>query len=143
RTDTGEHAQFSYDRLLIATGVKARIPEIPGTDLKNVFSVVDLQDALRIKEAAKHVKRVAVIGAGYVGLEMVESLQKLAKTIHLYEREPQVLPNIDADMAQIIEYELRRFGVNVSISAKVLALTGSQGAVNGIKTATGLGIDPA
>lgn len=143
RTDTGEHTQFSYDRLLIATGVKARIPEIPGTDLKNVFTLVDLQDALCINEALQHVKRVAVIGAGYVGLEMVESLQKLGKTIHLYEREFHVLATIDPDMAQIIEYELRRFGINVSVNAKVLALTGSQATVNGIKTASGLGIDPA
>jgi NADPH-dependent 2,4-dienoyl-CoA reductase/sulfur reductase-like enzyme len=46
-------------------------------------------------------------------------------------------------MAQIIEYELRRFGINVSVGAKVLALTGSDGRLTGVKAASGLGIDPA
>ena len=143
KTDTGERAEFSYDRLLIATGVKPKLPDIPGTDLENVFTLVDLQDALRINEALHHAARVAIIGGGYVGLEMAECLQSLGKTVHLYEREPHVLSGIDADMAQIIEYELRRFGINVSVGAKVLALTGSDGRLTGVKAASGLGIDPA
>ena len=143
KTDTGEGAEFSYDRLLIATGVKPKLPDIPGTDLKNVFTLVDLQDALRINEALHRAARVAIIGGGYVGLEMAECLQSLGKTVHLYEREPHVLSGIDADMAQIIEYELRRFGINVSVGAKVLALTGSDGRLTGVKAASGLGIDPA
>jgi CoA-dependent NAD(P)H sulfur oxidoreductase len=143
KTDTGERAEFSYDRLLIATGVRPKLPDIPGTDLKNVFALVDLQDALRINEALHHAARVAIIGGGYVGLEMAECLQSLGKTVHLYEREPHVLSGVDADMAQIIEYELRRFGINVSVGAKVLALTGSDGRLTGVKAASGLGIDPA
>jgi NADPH-dependent 2,4-dienoyl-CoA reductase/sulfur reductase-like enzyme len=143
RTDTGEQAEFSYERLLLATGVKPKIPEIPGTELNNVFTLIDLQDAIRINEALQHAKRVAIIGAGYVGLEMTECLQALGKTIHLYERESHVLPGIDADMAQIIEYELRRFGARVSVSANVLALVGADGRVAGVKAASGLGIDPA
>ena len=142
RTDTGEHAEFSYERLLIATGVQPKLPAIPGMDLKNVFTIVDLQDALQLNEALANSTRVAVIGAGYVGLEMVECLKALGKTVHLYEREPHVLPGMDGDMAQIIEYELQRFGIRLSVGAKVLALVGS-GRVVGVKTASGLGINPA
>ncbi|PYR99701.1 MAG: hypothetical protein DMG12_19860 [Acidobacteria bacterium] len=109
RTDTGEHAEFSYERLLIATGVKPKLPDIPGTDLRNVFTIIDLQDAIRIKEA----------------------------------RQPQVLPGIDRDMAQIIEYEVQRFGVRLSVGSRVLALVGSDGHVTGVKAASGLGIEPA
>src|SRR5713101_8235295 len=47
RTDTGEQAEFSYERLLLATGVKPKIPDIPGTELNNVFTLIDLQDAIR------------------------------------------------------------------------------------------------
>src|SRR3989442_10841836 len=143
RTDTGERAEISYERLLVATGVRPKLPGIPGTDLKNVFTIIDLQDALHFNEALQNSTRVAIIGAGYVGLEMAECLQALGKTVHLYEREPHVLPGIDADMAQIIEYELLRFGVRVSVSAKVLALVGADGRVSGVKAASGLGIDPA
>jgi NADPH-dependent 2,4-dienoyl-CoA reductase/sulfur reductase-like enzyme len=143
RTDTGEPVEFSYERLLIATGVIPRLPDIPGTNLTNVFTLVNLQDALRINAVLDKVTRVAIVGAGYVGLEMAECLHSLGKAVHLYEREPHVLPGIDADMAQIVEYELQRFGVRLSTSAKVLALVGGEGGVTGVKAASGLGIDPA
>jgi len=142
RTDTGERAEFAYDRLLIATGVKPKIPEIPGASLENVFTLTTLEDAMRINAVLASVQRVAIIGAGYVGLEMAECLYALGKTVHLYERESHVLLGMDSDMAQIIEYELQRFGVRLSTSAKVLALVGAQRGVSGIKAASGLGIDP-
>lgn len=143
RTDTGERVEFRYDRLLIATGVTPKIPLIPGTGLAGIFKIIDLQDAIRIFEALPRVRKIAVIGAGYVGLEMTECLHHLGKTVHLLEKEPQVLPGIDRDMAQIIEYELRRFGVRVSTGARVLAIVGHEGHVTGVKTATSLGIEPA
>ena len=143
RTDTGERVEFPYERLLIAAGVKPKLPDIPGTSLKNVFTLTNLEDAIRIADALGAVQQVAIIGAGYVGLEMAECLHALGKSIHLYERAPHVLPGVDADMAQIIEYELQRFGVRLSLSAKVLALIGNESGVSGVKAASGLGIDPA
>jgi len=141
--ETGEKLEFGFDRLLIATGVKARIPEIPGTNLKNVFSVISLQDALGIQEPLAAARRVAVIGAGYAGLEFAESLRALGKSVTMFERESHVMPSIDPDMAQIIDFELRRFGVEVFTTANVLAIVGSDGRVNGVKSATGLGVTPA
>jgi NADPH-dependent 2,4-dienoyl-CoA reductase/sulfur reductase-like enzyme len=143
RRDTGERAEFRYDRLLIATGVQARIPEIPGTSLQNTFTLTNFEDAMRINEVLGAVHRVAIIGAGYVGLEMAECLHALGKTVHLYERESHVMPGMDEDMARIIEYELRRFGINLSTKATVLALTGAGERVSGVKAASGLGIQPA
>src|SRR5438094_2086611 len=46
RTATGERAEFSYERLLVATGVRPKLPGIPGNDLKNVYTMIDLQDPL-------------------------------------------------------------------------------------------------
>src|SRR6187549_1246548 len=125
--ETAEKLEFGFDRLLIATGVKARIPEIPGTNLKNVFSVLSLQDALRIQEPLAAARRVAVIGAGYAGLEFAESLRALGKSVTMFERESHVMPSIDPDMAQIVDFELRRFGVEVFTTANVLAIVGSDG----------------
>ena len=143
RLDTGERVEFGYDRLLIATGVKPKIPDIPGTSLKRVFTLTNLEDALRINEVLGAAQRVAIIGAGYVGLEMAESLHSLGKTIHIYEREGHVLPGMDDDMARIIEYELQRFAVSLSTNAKILALVGGEAGVSGVKAASGLGIQPA
>lgn len=141
--ETGETMEFSFDKLLVATGVKARLPSIPGTQLKNVFSVLSLQDALRILDPLTASRRVAVIGAGYAGLEFAESLCGLGKKVTLFEREPNVLPAVDPDIAQIVEFELRRFGVEVFTSSNVLALVGHDGRVNGVKSASGLGVTPA
>ena len=143
RVDTGEKVEYGFDRLLIATGVRSQAPDIPGMDLQNVFSLVNLQDAIRLNEALTKATSVAIVGAGYVGLEMAECLHAIGKKVHLFERELQVLPSIDRDMAQIIEYELQRFGVKVSVGARVLALVGEKGKVNGVKAASGLGIVPA
>jgi NADPH-dependent 2,4-dienoyl-CoA reductase/sulfur reductase-like enzyme len=129
--------------LLIATGVKPKLPDIPGTSLKNVFTLTNFDDAMRIDDALRSAQRVAIVGAGYVGLEMAECLHSLGKTVYVYEREPHVLPGMDDDMAKIIEYELQRFGIGLSTSARVLALVGSDQSVSGVKAASGLGIHPA
>ena len=146
RADTGEKVTFPFDRLLISTGVKPKHLDVPGTELENVFTLVNLGDAMRIRPALGAARSVVIVGGGYVGLELAECFQSLGKTVHLFEKEPQVLSSIDPDMAQIIEYELRRFGVGVSVNAKLLALTGSAGdggRVIGVKTASGLGVTPA
>ena len=143
RTDTGEAVHLAFDRLLIATGLKPRLPEIPGTDLANVFTLISLHDAMRVREALPPARRVAIIGAGYVGLELAECLHALGKSITMFEREPHVLPSIEPDIAQIIEYELRRHGVQLLVNSKVLALTGFEGRVNGVKAVSALGIVPA
>jgi NADPH-dependent 2,4-dienoyl-CoA reductase/sulfur reductase-like enzyme len=143
RTDTSERSEFSFDRLLLATGVRPRLPDIPGTDLKNVFTITNLQDARAIHEALRASTNVAIIGAGYVGLELAECLHAVGKNVHLLERESHVLPSIDPDMAQIIEYELQRFGVRLSLGARVLALVGERDRVGGVKSAGGLGVSPS
>jgi NADPH-dependent 2,4-dienoyl-CoA reductase/sulfur reductase-like enzyme len=143
RTDTGEKVEFAFDRLLLATGVTPNMPAIPGTDLGNVFTLTNLQAALDARETISAASRIAVIGAGFAGLEFAESLQTMGKSVTIFERAPQVMPGFDPDMAQIIEYELRRFGVHVATSANVLAFVGQDGKVNGVKAAASLGIVPA
>ena len=120
------------------------MPEIPGTNLENVFTLTNLEDAMRINDALANTERVAIIGAGYVGLEMAESLHALARRSTYMKSGAHVLPGMDPDMAQIIEYELQRFGVRLSVGANVLALVGGgANELTGIKAASGLGIDPA
>jgi len=146
RVDTNEKVSFSFDRLLIATGVKPSLPDVPGTSLQNVFTMVNIGDALRIREPLGAAQNVVIVGAGYVGLELAECFRSIGKTVQVFEKDSQVLGSVDPDMAQIIEYELRRFGVGVSVNSKVLALTssgGNDGRVSGVKTASGLGVTPA
>jgi NADPH-dependent 2,4-dienoyl-CoA reductase/sulfur reductase-like enzyme len=132
--------------------VTPRVPDIPGTDFQNVFSITNLPQAFAARKAIEAASHTAIVGAGYAGLEFAESLRTMGKSVTIFEREPQVLSSVDPDMAQIVEYELRRFGVQVATSAKVLALVGEVGEtgtgteerrVVGVKSASGLGITPA
>jgi CoA-dependent NAD(P)H sulfur oxidoreductase len=143
RVDTGEKVSFPFDRLLVSTGVKPRLPDVPGTSLQNVFTMVNIGDAMRIREPLQTARNIVIVGAGYVGLELAECFHSLGKTVHIFEKEPQVLSSIDPDMAAIIDYELRRYGVGISVSAKLLALVGNKDRVDGVKTASGLGVMPA
>ena len=142
RLDTGEETSFGFDRLLIATGVQPSLPDIPGTDLEHVFPVTTLEGALKIKKALRSAERIGIVGGGYVGLELAESLRTAGKNIILFEQQPHVLSATDPDMARIIEYELLRHGVVLRTASKVQALVGSQGRVTGIKALGNLGIQP-
>jgi pyruvate/2-oxoglutarate dehydrogenase complex dihydrolipoamide dehydrogenase (E3) component len=140
--DTEEKLEFGFDRLLIATGVKPAFPISPGRRSRT-FSLSSASRMRWLQDPLAHASHVAIIGAGYSALEFAENLHALGKTVTIFEREPHVLSSLDPDMAQIVEFELRRFGVQVSTSANVLALVGHDGRVNGIKSASGLGITPA
>src|SRR5262245_15807912 len=73
RMDTEERVEFPFDRLLIATGVKPRFPDIPGVTLGNVLTIISLQDALRAQEPVAAASHVAIVGAGYSALEFAEN----------------------------------------------------------------------
>ena len=112
--DTGEASSFGFDRLLIGTGVQPRLPDIPGTDLGNVFPVTTLEGALEVREALPEARKIAIVGGGYVGLELAESLRAAGKDITIFEQRPHVLGSVDPDIARIIEYELIRHGVRTA-----------------------------
>jgi NADPH-dependent 2,4-dienoyl-CoA reductase/sulfur reductase-like enzyme len=83
------------------------------------------------------------VGAGYAGLEFAEAMRALGKHVTLFEREAHVLPGIEPDISAIIEYELRRHGVQLQTRANVTALTGSNRRVDGVRSVSSLGVTPA
>lgn len=102
-----------YDKLVLAPGAVPVRPALPGIDDPRLFTLRSLQDMDRIKAAATDVRRVAVIGAGFIGLEMAEQFVRLGKQVSLVELQPQVLPLLDPGMTRLMEDELRRHGVEL------------------------------
>jgi NADPH-dependent 2,4-dienoyl-CoA reductase/sulfur reductase-like enzyme/rhodanese-related sulfurtransferase len=110
---SGVTAWLPYDKLLLAPGAVPIRPALPGIDDARIFTLRSLQDMDRIKAAAVAAQSVAVIGAGFIGLEMVEQFVRMGKKVTLIELLDQVLPPLDRPMTLLLEDELRRHGVEL------------------------------
>ncbi len=134
--------RYEYDKLIVATGASPVVPPIPGIDLNNIFPLRTVSDADQIKEKAleDNIKKVAVIGAGLIGLEMVESFSKLAKDVSVIEMQPHVLPQFSNEMAEIVEKHLQDKGVNLILADGVKEFIGDE-KVNKVITQSGQEIE--
>ncbi len=93
-----EYEEF-YDKLLLAPGAAPLRPPIPGIDLPGIFTLRNLQDVDRIKEQVdRGVKQAVVVGAGFIGLELVENFVKRGIATTVGELQDQVLPPFDKEM---------------------------------------------
>ncbi len=122
-TDNGR--TFTYDDLVIATGARARALNVPGADLDGVFSLRTLADAEYIKTALDAASRVAVIGAGFIGLEFAAVARKRGKDVVVIEALDRVMAR--AVMPVLSDYFERvhaRHGVTLKLGTGVSALHG-------------------
>jgi NADPH-dependent 2,4-dienoyl-CoA reductase/sulfur reductase-like enzyme len=123
-----ERREFSvpYDLLVIATGGAAVEPPIPGTDLGGVFSLRHVEDGIMIKEflSEKGPRRAVIVGGGYIGVEVAEAFVERGLETTLLTRPGQVLANFDPDMAELMQDELERHGVAVSVDDTAQAIEG-------------------
>lgn len=120
----GKTESLAYDYLILSTGAKAYMPDLPGIDqAKQLFSVRNIPDIDAIMNSLQtgQVKEVTVIGSGFVGLEMVENLAKRDLKVTLIEQAKQVLPALDEEMAVFIEEALQQNKVNVKTNVAVSA----------------------
>lgn len=112
----GKEYQENYDYLILSPGAKPFIPNLPGLETAtNVYSLRNIPDLDQImanlsQEAGQ---KATVIGAGFIGLEMAESLVKRGYQVTILEKAPHILPPLDQEMAAFLEAELRRNGVSI------------------------------
>jgi NADPH-dependent 2,4-dienoyl-CoA reductase/sulfur reductase-like enzyme/rhodanese-related sulfurtransferase len=109
----GSESLISYDKLVLSPGASPLRPPLPGIDSPLILTLRNLEDMDRIKAAAAKVDRVAIIGAGFIGLEMAEQLHAIGKQVSVIELQPQVLPQLDAEMAGPLAKALREKGVEL------------------------------
>jgi NADPH-dependent 2,4-dienoyl-CoA reductase/sulfur reductase-like enzyme len=109
----GSEASVSYDKLILAPGASPLRPPLPGIESPLILTLRNLQDMDRIKAAATAVDHVSVIGAGFIGLEMAEQLHAIGKKVSVIELQPQVLPQLDAEMIRPLENTLRGKGIEL------------------------------
>lgn len=122
--DSGTTEWLPYDRLLLAPGAVPLRPNLPGIDDPRLFTLRSLTDMDRIKAAAASAQRIAVIGAGFIGLEMAEQFVHLGKQVTLVELLDQLLPPLDRPMTALLEDEVRRHGVELILGDGIAAFEG-------------------
>lgn len=114
---TGESYEEGYDYLVISTGSTPLKPPIEGIDSPNIFSLWNIPDTDRIKAylEEKKPKSAAVIGGGFIGVEMAENLKGLGIEVHLVELADQIMAPFDYEMAQILHGHVEGNGVKLHL----------------------------
>ncbi|MBA3968253.1 MAG: FAD-dependent oxidoreductase [Nitrospirales bacterium] len=112
---TQEITSHPYDRLILAPGAGAIMPNIPGIHARNIFTVKTVPDSDAIKTflASQPSQQVLVIGGGFIGLETAEALIGLGLTVTIVEKAPQILPPFDIDMATLVAHHLQEKEVKI------------------------------
>ncbi|MBQ1555762.1 MAG: FAD-dependent oxidoreductase [Clostridia bacterium] len=118
---TGQSYDERYDDLVIATGSSPLRPAIPGIDsdrIRTLWTVPDT-DKIRSLISEQGVKTAAVIGGGFIGLEMAENLRHAGLQVSLIEAAEQVMAPLDYEMAQLLHENIRDNGVSLYLSDSV------------------------
>jgi NADPH-dependent 2,4-dienoyl-CoA reductase/sulfur reductase-like enzyme/rhodanese-related sulfurtransferase len=122
RRDDGSEEDFPYDKLILSQGAKPIVPPIPGADLPNVFTLRDVPDMDRIIAFvdSRQPKTAAIIGGGFIGLEMAEAFHHRGMHVSVIEKLPHILPLLDHDVAQHLQNRVRAndFGIVTGAEAK-------------------------
>jgi NADPH-dependent 2,4-dienoyl-CoA reductase/sulfur reductase-like enzyme/rhodanese-related sulfurtransferase len=118
---TGAELTESYDVLILSPGAEPIRPPIPGVDSKRVFTLRSLADMDAIKELVDREKpqQAAIIGGGYIGLEMAEALRKREIGVTLIEVANQVMVAADPEMVTSLHQELKLHGVDLRLGTSV------------------------
>ncbi len=125
--ETGEEFEDSYDNLMVATGAKAVVPPIKNITLEHIYFLRTLEDGYKVREklADPQIKKVGIIGAGFIGLEVAEAAHKQGKEVAIFQLEDRVLPSVfDTEITDIIEEELTNKGIQLYLNAAVKEFEG-------------------
>ena len=127
-----------FDRLVLATGARARRLPLPGADLAGVLALRDAADAEALKRALAPGRRLAVVGGGYVGLEAAASARALGAQATVIEQAPRVLARTaGAALSGFFTERHRAHGVRFELGAQVAGFLGEGGRVRAVALADG------
>lgn len=113
RSSDGSTRTLPYDKLIVATGARPLIPEIPG--IQHVYPLHTMRDSFAVHElvSSKGIQRAVIVGAGYIGVEMADALAHRGIAVELVGRSKSVLPTVDPEIGEQIRQALEERQVQV------------------------------
>ena len=112
----------AYDKLVLSPGASPLLPPLPGIDHERVFTLRNVDDMDRIKAVVDdNAKHAVVVGGGYIGVEMAESLRERGLEIDLVEMADQIMTPLDHEMAKELQNHLCRHGVTLHLGVAAAA----------------------
>ena len=135
---TNEEFEDNYDKLVLTLGSWPIVPRFEGGDLENILLCKNHDHALTIIEKAEDAKNVVIIGAGYIGVELVEAFEMKGKNVTLIDAEDRIMPKyLDKEFTDLAEAEFKAKGVNFALGQKVQKFEGENGKVTRVVTEKG------
>ncbi len=129
--------KYYYDKLIFATGTDQVIPDIPGSNLKNILKVRKTVDLKVTMEILKGINDIVVLGAGYIGLEFAVALKNMGKNITVIELMPHILGGRnDEKIIQMLEEHIKESGIKLLTGRKAIKFLGNE-KVEGIELDNG------
>ncbi len=134
----GQGIVYSYTDLVIATGARVRPLPVPGSDFGGVHYLRTLADVDNIERDLAAAENVAVIGAGFIGLEFAAVARKLGKNVTVIEAADRVMARaVTEEISQYYEELHRSHGVEIMTGTGVMALEGVDGKLDGVLLSNG------
>ena len=129
--NTGHSYREKYDKLILSSGASPLKPPLPGIDTEGIFTLRNLTDADRINQFINQRKprKVAVVGGGFIGLEMAENFRHLGMEVTIVELLDQVMPPLDREMADVIHQTLTLHDVELALSDPVMGFESRNGQI--------------
>lgn len=135
---TNEVFEDNYDKLVLTLGSWPIVPNFEGGELENIVLCKNHDHAKIIIDKAKNAKNVIVIGAGYIGVELVEAFEMQGKKVTLIDAEDRIMSKyLDKEFTDIAEREFKDKGVKLVLGEKVNKFEGENGRVSKVITDNG------
>lgn len=136
----GKEYSENYDKLVLSPGAVPIVPNLPGIQSDRIFTIRNVADTENVKQRAvlsfSKLKEVVVVGAGFIGLEMVENLHQLGYHITIVEKASQVMTTVDAPIATVIKHQLKEKNIDLRLNTEVKGFENLSDAV-GVNLSTG------
>jgi len=123
----GAEFEDSYDKLLVACGARPIVPPFPGVNLQGVLTLKSIEDGVLLKNILlqENINDITIIGGGFIGIELAESLAAAGKKVRIIEMADRILMPFDPELAVFAHQELVKMGVAIKVSEKLESILGA------------------